>query len=103
MTDLSNSQLAQQRNSEAELEEVRRRLRDVLQSKKKVETEMADVQSRLDAEIAAKAEALSSSVPFRAKEKNAHQSAGTHAQLKIHLQELQIASSASLARQTGMT
>lgn len=77
--------LAQQRNSEAELEEVRRRLRDVLQSKKKVETEMADVQSRLDAEIAAKAEALS-----------------THAQLKIHLQELQIASSASLARQTEL-
>ncbi|KAI6121202.1 P-loop containing nucleoside triphosphate hydrolase protein [Pisolithus sp. B1] len=75
--------LAQQRTSAAELEDCRKRLREVSHSKKQVESELVEVRNKLDTEITARTEATSA-----------------HAQLKVQLQELQISSSALLAKQT---
>ncbi|KAI6026521.1 P-loop containing nucleoside triphosphate hydrolase protein [Pisolithus microcarpus] len=81
--DSRSALLAQRRTSAAELEDCRKRLREVSHSKKQVESELVEVRNKLDAEITARAEATSA-----------------HAQLKVQVQELQISSSALLAKQT---
>ncbi|KAI6129290.1 P-loop containing nucleoside triphosphate hydrolase protein [Pisolithus croceorrhizus] len=81
--DSRSALLAQQRTSAAELEDCRERLREVSHSKKQVESELVEVRNKLDTEITARTEATSA-----------------HAQLKVQIQELQISSSALLAKQT---
>ncbi|KAH7919841.1 nonmuscle myosin heavy chain b [Leucogyrophana mollusca] len=85
LDDSRKALLAQQRNSQVELEEVRTRLRDLSQSKKQVENELADLQDRLEAESVDKGEALSANRELTAK-----------------VQELQITSAAAIAMQSEL-
>ncbi|KAH7890387.1 hypothetical protein F5I97DRAFT_21807 [Phlebopus sp. FC_14] len=85
LEDSRKAMLAQQRNIQVELEEVRKRLRELSQSKKQVENELADTQDKLDRETTAKNEAIS-----------------THRNLQTQFQELQITSTAATAMRAEM-
>ena len=57
-------QVVQQRNAQAEVEDNRRQIQDLNRIRKQLQRELADVKDRLEAELAAKNEEASESLPL---------------------------------------
>jgi myosin protein heavy chain len=57
-------QVVQQRSAQAEVEDSRRQIQELSQIRKQLQRELADVKDRLEAELAAKNEEASMSLPL---------------------------------------
>ena len=57
-------QIVQRRNAQAEVEDNRRQIQDLNRTKKQLQRELSDVKDRLEAELAAKNDESSGSLPL---------------------------------------